>query len=89
MPEGDTVKLKLRPDERNLLLDIILSEELAEKLRVIIAGQGYVSFTLDELDELVGCVAAEANHTEDRARQRQLDIIADRIEELLDESEGA
>ncbi len=89
MLEGDTVKLKLRPDERNLLLGIILPEELPEKLRVIPAGQRYVSFTLDELDELVGCVAAEANHTEDRARQRHLDIIADRIEELLDKSEGA
>lgn len=27
----------------------------------------------DDLDELIGCVAAEANHEDDRQRQRRLD----------------
>ncbi len=40
-------------------------------------------FTLDDLDELAGSVAAEANHTKNRVLQEQLDQLCDRIESVL------
>ena len=40
--------------------------------------------TLDELDLLAGYVAAEANHTEDKRRERKLDRIHDRICQVED-----
>ena len=41
-------------------------------------------FTLDELDELAGYVAAEANHAKNRQMQKELDRIFDRISGLLE-----
>ena len=40
-------------------------------------------FTLDELDELAGNVAAEANHAKNKVLQEQLDQLCDRIEGVL------
>jgi hypothetical protein len=41
------------------------------------------NFTLDELDELVGDVAAEANHAKNKVLQEQLDQLCERIEAVL------
>jgi hypothetical protein len=42
-------------------------------------------FTLDELDELAGNVAAEANRATNKVLQEQLDQICERIEGCLDQ----
>jgi hypothetical protein len=47
-----------------------------------------VFLTLDELDDLAGCVAAEANHTTKKLRKKQLDHILSQIEKLLAEHES-
>ena len=58
--------------------------ELTGRLRLRIVGKKPVyRFTLDELDELMGYVAAEANHTPDRKLEKQLLKIFSRIEQLL------
>jgi len=41
-------------------------------------------FTLDDLDELAGFVAAEANHAKDKKLQKELDQLCDRIQATLD-----
>jgi hypothetical protein len=38
---------------------------------------------LDDLDELVGSIAAEANHAKNKVLQEQLDQLCDRIESVL------
>jgi hypothetical protein len=40
-------------------------------------------FTLDELDELTGDVAAEANHAKNKVLQEQLYRLCERIEAVL------
>jgi hypothetical protein len=40
-------------------------------------------FTLDDLDELAGCVAAEANHTRSKKQQKEWDQLYDRISAVL------
>jgi hypothetical protein len=42
-----------------------------------------VRYTLTDLDELAGAVAAVANHCEDERLQRQLDAAWDRIDKLM------
>ena len=81
----ETVGLKLTPEERQMLLTslIFTSKQLENRLRLTIVGQQQVQLTLDDLDELAGCVAAEANHTKDRRLQRKLDRIFDRVERLM------
>jgi hypothetical protein len=43
----------------------------------------------DDLDELMGCVAAEANHEDDRRRQRRLDDAFETLTGAMDGSRRA
>jgi hypothetical protein len=81
-----TVPLELKQRERDLIIAHTFADEsITNRLRVIPqSGQRPVfHFTLDELDELVGDVAAEANHAENKVLQEQLDQLCDRIEAVL------
>jgi hypothetical protein len=43
---------------------------------------------MDDLDELAGCVAAEANHTRDKRQRKEWDQLFDRIATLLESRFG-
>jgi hypothetical protein len=45
-------------------------------------------FTLEDLDDLAGCVAAEANHAKDKKLQKEWDRIYARIADVLDSYVG-
>jgi len=47
------------------------------------AGRLLLVGTVDDVDNLVGFIAFEANHSEDRRRQRHLDQVIDRLEGAL------
>lgn len=83
---GQMIALKLTPEERELLLDklIFVDDELEGQLRLVIAGSQEVQLTLEDLEDLAGCVAAEANHTKDRKLGKKLDRVFERIEGLLE-----
>ncbi len=88
-------KKRIKPDEKIVLrltrrqCDLIINEtfspsELTGRLRLGIVGKKPVyRFTLGELDELMGYVAAEANHTPNRKLEKELLDIFGRIEQLL------
>jgi hypothetical protein len=87
MAENSTT-LKLNQEEIELLRNsIILGFDIEEKLRCTIAGKREFAFTHEELEELAGYVAGEANHTEDQDRQDMLDCLCDKIESHLAEFE--
>jgi hypothetical protein len=81
---GEQVPLKLTDAERALLLErvTILPQEAETAIRSTPGGDP-VLLSLDELDELNGYVAAEANHTEDKKLAKALDRVFDKIEKLL------
>lgn len=75
--ESDSAHVRISPGEK---LDLVLTTaeykqlredlsyldpELDEVLRKAIPGQP-IHMTLDDLDQLAGCVAAEANHTKNK-----------------------
>jgi hypothetical protein len=82
---GDKIGLKLTAEERLVLLDELncLPSELERIIRRTPAAKP-VLLTLDNLDELDGYVAAEANHAKDKKLQKQLDNIFEKIQKLLD-----
>jgi len=83
---GETVPFELNQSERDLIISHTFADKsLMDRLRIAPQpGQRPVfHFTLDELDELVGDVAAEANHAKNRVLQEQLDQLCDRIEGVL------
>jgi hypothetical protein len=84
---NETVPLELNERERALILtETFADESLTSRLRVVLKkGQRPVfRFTLDDLDELAGFVASEANHAKDKKLQKEWDQLFDRIQATLD-----
>ena len=83
----ETVPLELNERERELIVEHTFADsELTKRLRVLPQqGQRPIfRFTLDDLEELSGFVAAEANHTKDKKMRKELDQLFGRIQEMLD-----
>ena len=83
----EKVPLELNERERELILEhTFADDELTNRLRVVPKkGQPPIfRFTLDDLDELGGFVAAEANHTKDKKLRKELDRLFDRIQTTLE-----
>ena len=91
---GQKVRLTLSTRERELILEhTFADDELTAPLRIVPTSHEPVySFTLDDLEELMGYVAAEANHAKDKKLQKELDRLFARIKTVLqsytDESDG-
>ena len=73
---GEKVPLKLSGDERKLLLDgvLCLSTEYEQLVRDAPADEP-VMISLDDVEDFGGYVAAEANHCDDKKKQKKLDAI--------------
>jgi repressor LexA len=84
----ETLSLTLSKREQQLLLDdvLCLPPEFENRIRLTIVGKNCLSvrLTLDDLDELGGCVVTTANHAEIAKRQKALYRIFSRIQELLE-----
>jgi len=87
VPSGGKVPLQLSQGERELIIEHTLADdELTAPLRATTASseKAVYSFTLDDLEDLAGFVAAEANHNKNTKLQRELDRLCERINEVLD-----
>jgi hypothetical protein len=79
---GTPVRLELTPRDRELVLEhTFADEDLIERLRT---GAGPYLYRLDELDNLVGFVASEANHTADKKLSKELDALYEKLVSVLD-----
>ncbi len=80
----EPIGLKLGVSERLMIQKLPLVElEIAERVAKTPQEQKKIGFTLDELDDLIGHVAAELNHTEDESKQHYLEQIYSKIDHLL------
>ena len=80
--EGEKVAVRFRPRERQLVLDhTFAGPDLTAALRraQLTKGRHVVRYTLGDLDELLGYVAAEANHATDRKLRKELDALYARL----------
>jgi hypothetical protein len=76
------VEVLFTPDERSLVLEhMFASPNLTGRLRMapIKGAKLAVRYTLVDLDELVGYVAAEARYSEDMKLQGRLDALFARL----------
>ena len=85
MKPGEKLGLRLTQAERKLILKdpIHGHEEIRDAMRATLTGLP-VMLTLDELKDLEGYVAAEANHTQDKKLRKRLDAISEKIQMHLD-----
>ncbi len=82
---------KIQPDEKitvhmsardqELLLEHTMGDpDYAERLLPAPGGKGLAAeYTLDDLEDMLGYIAAEANHTVDMKLRRELDALFDRL----------
>ncbi len=84
---GDTVPIELTKRQHQLIIEKIrLWPELETKLRFgVLDGEGLLTFELklDELEELVEYVAAEANRAPNKKLEAEFDELYDRIVAVL------
>ena len=79
----EKVPLKLTAAERKLLLEnVLLDDEYSQTIRDTSAGKP-VMMTLDDLEDFGGYVAAEANHCDDKKKERKLDAIFQKVQDLF------
>jgi DNA-binding MarR family transcriptional regulator len=79
---GQLVDVRLTPQERDLILDrTFIDDEMAGRLRGAMprGSHLFVRLTLDDVDDLAGHVAAEANHCPEPRVRRVLDVVYDRL----------
>jgi hypothetical protein len=84
---GERVPLDLNDGERQLILQhTFADDQLTRRLRIVPrTGESAASrFTLGELEELAGYVAAEANHAKVKQLKKQLTRLFDRIWTVLE-----
>lgn len=83
---NETVPLELNERERELILShTFAGESLTNRLRVVPkrGERPIFRFSLDDLDELVGFLAAEANYAKNKILREQLNQLCDRIEATM------
>jgi len=74
--EGDVIPIKVTVLDCKLMEDLVLDEEYLERLRPSTDSAGLVGdYTLDELEDMLGYIAAGANHSTDtRIRPQLMDL---------------
>jgi hypothetical protein len=82
---GEEITIRFTLQERDLILDHTLAgPDLTDRLRLAIMERGQITakYSLEDLDELLGYIAAEANHSEDERRATRLYKLYDRLSDI-------
>ena len=82
----ERVEVRFTTQERDFILDHTLVDgEVIRLLRLaeIRNGQILARLTLDDLDEIIGYIAAEANHTSNKRLEKELGALFGRLQDEL------
>jgi hypothetical protein len=84
IPYGTKLPVKLTLRERDLIHDETFCDPDFARLAVV-EGKGFsVDLSLDDIEEIQGYVAAEANHMKNKKLQKELDRLFDKLQVYLD-----
>ena len=84
IPYGTKLPVKLTIRERNLIRDETFCHPDFAKVAVVDGKSIRVDLSLDEIEDIQGYVAAEANHTENTKLQKELYRLFDKLQVFLD-----
>jgi hypothetical protein len=87
--EMNEVVIKFTPEERDLIIDhTFAGPDLTKRLQIAeIKGKHLITkYSTYDLEELIGFIAAEANHTDDKKIGKKLDRLFERLSDILDNS---
>jgi len=81
----EKVWLVLTVQEKQLIIEHTFADpHYAQRLRRFAEDEVRGKFTLGDLDDLRGYIAAEANHTKDRKLEKRLDAIWAKLTEVME-----
>jgi len=84
IPYGTKLPVKLTLQERDLIRNETLCNPDFARFAVI-EGKGVIlNLSLDDIEEIQGYIAAEANHTKSRKLQKNLDRLFSKFQVYLD-----
>jgi hypothetical protein len=84
IPYGTKLPVKLTLRERDLIRDETFCDPDFSGFAVV-EGKGIrVELSLDDIEEIQGYIAAEANHTENSKLEKELDRLFDKLQVYLD-----
>jgi hypothetical protein len=84
IPYGTKLPVKLTLRERDLIRDETFCDPDFARFAVV-KGKGIrVELPLDDIEEIQGYIAAEANHTENSTLEKELDRLFDKLQVYLD-----
>ena len=81
------IEIKFTPQERDLIIDhTFTGPDLTKRLQIaeIKGTRLIVKYSTYDLDELIGFIAAEANHTDDKKIEKKLDRLFERLTRILE-----
>ena len=84
---GTRVEVSFTPRERELVLEHTFADpDVTDQLTItIVKGKRLLAkYTLDDLDVLLGYVAASANHCKDRKLQKELYSLHERLQKTME-----
>ncbi len=81
------IEIKFTPQERDLIIDhTFTGPDLIKRLQIaLIKGKHLiVKYSIYDLDELIGFIAAKANHTDDKKIGKKLDRLFEKLTRILE-----
>jgi hypothetical protein len=84
---GQPIEVAVTPRQRTLILEhTMVGPDVTGPLRMaVVKGKKLiVKLTLDDLDEILGYIAAEANHTDDRKLEKELDSLYEGLQTTME-----
>jgi len=85
MPASGKIKMAFTERQRDLLLNHTFADDsYAKRLRATDSSKKlFAEYSIGDLEDMLGFVAAAANHAETRQLQDQLDALYDKLEKVI------
>lgn len=81
------IEIKIKPEERDLISHHTFADpDLTNRLNIAeVKGKHLVAkYSINDLEDLIGFIAAEANHVEDKKIEKKLDMLFERLSRVLE-----
>ncbi len=84
IPYGTKLPVSFSSKELEDIRELTMIGEEFGRYAVVEGKRLRLDLSLDDIEEIQGHVAAEANHTRDKKRQRRLDELFEKFQKFLD-----
>ena len=84
IPLGTKVPVKLTLHDRDLICDKTFCDPNFAQFALVEGSNIKIDLSLDDIEDVQGYIAAEANHTKNLKLQKELDRLFDKLQTYLD-----